>query len=354
MAFDYIDKAKHVINSIKKAHGEAELYKFITESLITDFSFDRVSVRRADWERGILSLVCHLGFTTQMPPFEVPLSEESGAFNFAAANGEPFAVTTNEDLHPSLRIPQEISALNPEMRNSSFAIIPIRTHNAVRSLIYIDKTPSGGNLTKEDIEALGLISEMSSAILENLVSYEQLDTALIKDEMTLLFNRTYFLKRLREEFERSKRFALPLSICMFDIDDFKLVNDSYGHMFGDQVLQKISSAATNIVRNLDVVARYGGEEFAVLFPHTNLDSAIIAVDRIQRSLYDADIRTNGNSISVTATFGISSYPPVKTSQSEQLLHYADMALYEGKRNYDKNCIVIFNGNGFSKIDYATA
>jgi diguanylate cyclase (GGDEF)-like protein len=156
------------------------------------------------------------------------------------------------------------------------------------------------------------------------------------------------MKCLNEEFERAKRYDMPLSCCIFDIDDFKLINDTYGHIFGDQVLKQIGNLVKAIVRGTDIVARYGGEEFVILFTHTRLEDAVIAVEHIRRTISALTFLHNEKEVRVTATFGISSYLPENTN-STTLLHRADMGLYEGKKQYHKNCIVIYTENGYRII-----
>ncbi len=347
MTQSYLDRVKAAINEIKKANSEPELYKNVVEVLLSEFDFERAAVRRVDWERGILSLICHLGFTRRMPAFEIPLSNDpGGAVNIAVTSGRAALA------HPDggAKVDLDFAVRNPEMGADSFAVVPMKSNEVVRALLFIDRGKNGGPLSGEDLELLELMAEMTSALLEGLVDYDKLDTALIRDDLTLLFNRNYVIRRLGEEFERSKRYGQPLSICMFDIDDFKRINDSYGHMFGDEVLRNLSRVASDIVRSLDVLARYGGEEFMVLFPHTVLESAVIAVERLRHALEDTEFNIGGIKVNVTATFGVSSYPPVKTCRADELLHYADMALYEGKRKYNKNCSVIYTGKGFRRVE----
>ncbi|MCH8028711.1 MAG: sensor domain-containing diguanylate cyclase [Candidatus Dadabacteria bacterium] len=345
-----LDKAKQAINKIKHALIEPELYKGITESLVNDFGYNRVTVRKADWDRGILSLYCHLGFIDEMPAFEIPLSEDMGVLAETAIRGKSVSVLSADDLPPELKNLVDKSQLTPEMRSDSFAVVPIKTMNLVRAIITVDRHTSYGTLTQEDVEILELVSEMTSALLENLVRHEELDMALIRDDLTQVFNRSYFVRRLREEFERSKRYALPLSCCMFDIDNFKNINDTFGHLFGDHVLIQITRAVSEIVRHADILARYGGEEFTILYTHTKLEKAIVAVERIRRALEKISFQQNtDDSLQITATFGISSYPPLRTIKAEELIHYADMALYEGKKKYNRNCIVYYNGNEYEMV-----
>jgi diguanylate cyclase (GGDEF)-like protein len=143
---------------------------------------------------------------------------------------------------------------------------------------------------------------------------------------------------------------MPLSCCIFDIDDFKVINDTYGHLFGDHVLREIGRLTKGMVRATDIVARYGGEEFVILFPQTRLDDAVVAVEHIRRTISTLVFLHNEKKVGVTATFGMSSNLPENTKNSSTLLHRADMALYEGKKQYHKNCIVTYSEYGYKAVN----
>ncbi|QTA37818.1 diguanylate cyclase [Thermosipho ferrireducens] len=148
----------------------------------------------------------------------------------------------------------------------------------------------------------------------------------LSDPLTLLFTRYYIIEKLNSEFEMAKRFNTPLSVIMADIDHFKKINDSYGHLLGDEVLKEIAKVLKNNVRSQDVVGRYGGEEFIIILPHTNVRSAKDIAERIREKI--ASI--NKFPEKVTMSFGVAGYPNVKVEKVEELVRYADDALYRAK------------------------
>lgn len=111
-----------------------------------------------------------------------------------------------------------------------------------------------------------------------------LDKMAVTDSLTGLFNHAHIIERLTQEVTKSRRYAFHLSIIMFDIDNFKRINDSYGHQIGDKVLVKVSSTITHELRKVDLVGRYGGEEFLVILPHTNIKGSVITAERIRKSI----------------------------------------------------------------------
>jgi diguanylate cyclase (GGDEF)-like protein len=345
MLSDSLSRIRSAINEIAKATSEPEVYQYLTETLIKYFGFDRVTVRKADWEKDVLSLVCYHGFSEAVSNLELPLSEEAGAFGRAALKGEAIFIFEGEKVPSELRLLPEFARLK-SMRSRFFAVAPIKVKGQVRVILGADRKTSGKGITPEDKEILDLFSDMVGTALENIITQEELNTVLIKDELTGTFNKRYFMDRLNEEFERAKRYDVPLSCCIFDIDDFKVVNDTHGHLFGDQVLKQVGNVTTAVVRKTDLVARYGGEEFTVLFTHTILGNAAIVVERIRRVISSLIFPNSGGHVRISATFGISSYPGLNVEKPEDLLYYADMALYEGKKQYNKNCVVISLENGY--------
>ena len=162
------------------------------------------------------------------------------------------------------------------------------------------------------------------------------------DDLTGLANQRYFKNMLEQEIERAERYARPLSLMMLDIDNFKICNDTYGHLFGDVVLKQISLLIKKNTRGIDLVARYGGEEFTVILPETPVEEAVVVAERvrdgIERFRFKTDEGTPVNSI--TVTIGVSSFPD-RAKTYKELIKTADEALYAGKTS-GKNRIIIYH------------
>jgi diguanylate cyclase (GGDEF)-like protein len=159
------------------------------------------------------------------------------------------------------------------------------------------------------------------------------------DFLTGLCNRRYFLEKAEAELSRSQRYESELSILMIDVDHFKRINDTYGHKSGDVVLQKIASIFQSTLRDVDIVGRMGGEEFAVLLPETRIDEALDVAERLRVEIAEASIQVDYASIiRFTVSIGITT----KVSRNEQLddlLLFADTALYEAK-NTGRNRVIL--------------
>ncbi|MBM4288238.1 MAG: GGDEF domain-containing protein [Deltaproteobacteria bacterium] len=155
------------------------------------------------------------------------------------------------------------------------------------------------------------------------------------DDLTQLYNRRYFFERLHQEVERAKRYQRPLSCVILDIDNFKKVNDTLGHLSGDQVLRDISSIIKSTCRQCDLAGRYGGEELIILLPETELEGAMTIAERIrQRVEQHQTVDGKGETIAVTVSLGVASLAPQEIEdldKDERLIQYADDALLLAKK-----------------------
>jgi diguanylate cyclase (GGDEF)-like protein len=159
------------------------------------------------------------------------------------------------------------------------------------------------------------------------------------DPLTSLYNRRYLMERFDEEIERARRYAYPIACIMVDIDDFKNINDSYGHLQGDQVLQQLALIMKNSNRVVDILARYGGEEFLMILPQTNLGGAETVGERFRQLIEAAHFVASEPQYKLTVSLGASAYATNRIGTKEELLKHADEAMYEAKR-LGKNRVVL--------------
>lgn len=163
-----------------------------------------------------------------------------------------------------------------------------------------------------------------------------------KDSLTGLLNHQAFYDALNNEVARMKRIpGSDLSMLMLDLDHFKQVNDTQGHIFGDFVLQRFALLIKEAVRETDIVARYGGEEFAVLLPHTDLKGATVLAEKIREKIEWGYFENGGASWQVTVSIGVASYQAHGTETAAELVKYADQALYSAKEG-GRNQVKIYN------------
>jgi len=161
--------------------------------------------------------------------------------------------------------------------------------------------------------------------------YDQLYQFSIKDGLTGLYNRKSFDDKLESEFSRCKRYGHSLSLVIIDIDHFKQINDTYGHLAGDAVLTNLSKLFGRYFRSVDFIARYGGEEFAIILPETPKNGAVLTTERIRMAVSQNEVFVNQHTISITISAGVAEYTPEIKTQLE-LIDAADKKLYEAKHN----------------------
>ncbi|MDA0588560.1 MAG: diguanylate cyclase [Planctomycetota bacterium] len=170
--------------------------------------------------------------------------------------------------------------------------------------------------------------------------FDMLAHRAMLDGLTGLWNRSQFDQRLYEEIASARRYDRPLSLVMMDIDRFKNLNDTYGHPFGDQVLQSVGELLQGWKRSTDLPCRYGGEEFGIILRETDMEGAERTAERIRGALEELEIRHRSNIVSVTASFGVSSMSLCRNPcelDHNWLIASADSALYRAKEA-GRNCV----------------
>ena len=162
------------------------------------------------------------------------------------------------------------------------------------------------------------------------VAQEKLVEMSTKDELTGLYNHRYFREALAREVSRARRYQTDLVLCMFDLDRFKGVNDTFGHLAGDMVLSEVGAMLKKSVRESDLVCRYGGEELVAILPNTGPEKAYIVCERFRQTVAQHDFLFDQARIRVTISAGIASYDGTADQSPTELLNLTDQALYQAK------------------------
>jgi diguanylate cyclase (GGDEF)-like protein len=190
----------------------------------------------------------------------------------------------------------------------------------------------GTDFSETEKDLFGYLVGQAAVSIENANLHEAVQHQAVTDELTGLFNVRHFHDSLENELERSRRFSSSVGLAMLDIDDFKQVNDTYGHQQGDLVLVEVARCLRSLSRDIDEPTRYGGEELAVILPQTDLSGAELLAERMRSTIEDLRIkRLDGRgALRVTASFGVASVPQ-SAETKESLIAAADAALYRAKR-----------------------
>lgn len=167
--------------------------------------------------------------------------------------------------------------------------------------------------------------------------YSQTRYLSLTDALTGLYNRRHFNAELEREFMRSKRYGGNLCIAIIDIDFFKKINDTYGHLCGDYVLKEVAYLILENFRKTDMVFRYGGEEFVVIMTETSLENSLVPLERLRKTIENNNFIYKGKKITVTISIGVETN---QTDTTDEFLNNADKALYQAKQN-GRNQTVLF-------------
>lgn len=187
-------------------------------------------------------------------------------------------------------------------------------------------------LTLQQRKGQSRIIEQEKKLNELGALYEDARQRAVTDGLTGLYNHAHFKELLALEFARCKRYGAPLSLLLVDVDFFKKINDTYGHLTGDVVLRRVAHALRGQVRDCDWVARYGGEEMAILLPSTDLKGALVVAERIRRFVRDMVFMTEEKLQIPPITVSIGVAQQRKTDTPTELINRADQALYHAKSN----------------------
>lgn len=269
--------------------------------------------------------------------FEITLAE-IGSTAVQLAETQQFDIYFIDLMLPGI---DGIAVMKEVLKRNQDAYIIIMTgystvENAVKSL----KAGAYDFITKPfDFQILEKITERIIERERLIMERDYFLLQSIRDGLTHLYNRKYILNVLQKEFDRAARYALCLSVMMIDLDDFKNINDTFGHSFGDMVLAQLAEVLSNSVRSSDICGRYGGEEFIVVLPETIPEDAIISADRLKTGISEC-IHIPAGCSPLTISVGISGFP-FHGECAEDLIINADTAMYKVK-NKGKNAVRVFN------------
>lgn len=269
------------------------------------------------------------------------LVQEEGQLVVAASEGltDPDALTDSDRVRRSLRgselqslaIPEaaQLEATVTRFPPAEVLVLPIEYKQADFGAVVL----AAPHPFPEDIQGLlALFQPGLGLALHNSMAHERLQKLAATDPLTGTFNRRFGMMRLREELARATRSDNSLALIMLDIDHFKEVNDTYGHMVGDRILVKIAEAASRSLREGDILIRYGGEEMIAILPGASLADGRDIARRIHQVVRDTVIDDGQQTHSVTISVGVTAYPEQSADDEDALVHLVDQAMYEAKKS----------------------
>ncbi len=190
----------------------------------------------------------------------------------------------------------------------------------------------------EDKYLLEMLASYAAVALTNSRLFNEVQRLAVTDPLTDLYNRRELFELGEREVRRSKRLKRGLSLILLDLDDFKLVNDRFGHDVGDRVLVHLAGVLQKSIREIDTLARYGGEEFVILLPETNIKSATIIAERIRKVVNETFVLVGDYQVKVTASIGVTCIN-AETMDLTEMISVADSAMYTAK-NSGRNRVAV--------------
>lgn len=233
-------------------------------------------------------------------------------------------VSTDVDFEPRFD-------LATDTRTGSVLAVPLRVRGAVAGVLELVSPQGERPFTQEDLRAALAVADFAAIAIDNAQNFKRVQELTLVDEHTGLFNARHLAEQLEHEVARSARFVRPVSLIFLDLDDFKAVNDTYGHLVGSAALRHTGKVIGSAIRTVDSAYRFGGDEFAVLLVETGVDGSSTVAERILAAFKAMPYEFGeGRSIILQASVGVATFPGDGLT-ARALLDAADQAMYRAKR-----------------------
>jgi two-component system cell cycle response regulator len=297
------------------------IVKNVAWSFVSKFKAETVTfLLPGDIDETATQIISYRGTKRETPGIELPSLLSLLAF-LEKEEYSQIQFSTFRDAYPDKGFVGLLGSLAVDM------IVPLRTDKGVIGLLLLPKYADGPYGVQE-IQYITRIVRFAAIAIENSSLFRQATT----DRMTGLYSHHFFEKALAEEMERARRYKTIFSLVILDIDHFKAVNDTHGHLQGDRIIKGISKILSQSIRQVDLPARYGGEEFAVILPGVDVKGASVVAERLRKRIGESRFPCDGFTIGVTISLGVAEYIPEADQSSSDVLHAADKALYKSKEN----------------------
>jgi len=326
-------KARHLalLNTISRnaiaTLNPDEMLAKITEQLELGLTYDHIGIGSLDYATREIVIQAEAGTRRGTLGQRIPLG--TGLVGHVARNGNMAAFRAGSANDSTLKplLPDSVAAM----------ALPVFYAEQLHGILYVESaTPL--DFTDEEVLLLGTLADLIAGALHNSLSFQKAQEQAITDGLTGVKTHRFFMEALSSEWKRSTRAGRAFALVLMDLDRFKFVNDFYGHLEGDLVLQRVGQILETNCRRSDVVARYGGDEFVILMPETTMEHARQLANKL-RGWVSADPLLREKNIS--ASFGIACYP-LHGSSPQELIQVADASMYLSKHQ---------GGNAVSTADH---
>ncbi|MFZ5986531.1 MAG: GGDEF domain-containing response regulator [Bacillota bacterium] len=252
-------------------------------------------------------------------------------------------LTTLKSMNISSNIPIIVLTSDSDVNSKVYGFLQGASDYITKPVFFPEILARINNL----IRLLNMQKELEEKNKELMEKNTLLEQMAITDSLTGLFNKGYVLERLESEIQRAARYNEAISLIIIDIDHFKEVNDTYGHLMGDKLIKEISEEITSSVRDVDIVGRYGGDELMVICPNTDINGAKILAERIRSNIHNHKFELKGEIVPITVSLGVSSAAPSLYTKADsdivRIIGEADIALYRAKSS-SRNKVEAYENN----------
>jgi diguanylate cyclase (GGDEF)-like protein len=298
--------------AISSQNAEAMLEDIVGQ-IQKNFNYDHIGIGILDYATKEIEIKAEAGTTAHAKGKRVALGV--GVLGRVARTGDPSLVQDTSATHLSGILPDSRSAL----------CIPISYAETLLGVLNIESRRENA-FSEEDTLLLRTLADLLATALHNAFVFQKMQQQSITDGLTGIKTRRFFLEALQSEWKRASRSTRPFSVVMVDLDKFKQVNDSMGHLEGDLVLARIARLLEQKCRQSNVVARFGGDEFVILMPETGIDQAQVLAERLRLWIATDPMLSEHQ---ITGSFGVATYP-LHGSSVEDIMRVADAGMYVSK------------------------
>ncbi len=266
----------------------------------------------------------------------VRLAKGEGIAGQVATSGQPLLIS---DVNDTPYFSSEVDQITSQ-ETRSIICVPLKSRNRILGVIELVNAGDERILDEAALPILTTIADYVAIAIENSQYFEKINQLIITDDLTGLFNSRHFNKLIDYETERAQRYNNPLALVFFDLDHFKQVNDTHGHLVGSRILTEVGELVKRYTRKVNLAARYGGDEFVILLPSTDKKGAVIMAESLLNTIRNHPFKADdGSAIELTASFGVASIPE-DTNDRKELVFLADKAMYRVKET-TRNAVLAF-------------
>lgn len=336
-----LTEQKHLCDigiTLAGAETSEQALKLIVQTAVDLLNMSSSSVALFEEKKGEMQVAATVGFKDEEAAKNIWKLRPQSLADYILSQSKPTAIEDLSEEHGF-----DTSQLE-KIGFRSLIAVPLRAEGKIVGILYVyDLQPR--KFADREINQMGLLGTVAAFAIEKLLMLEQAEELALTDELTKIYNHRYFIRSLKGELKRAKRYKESVGLCMIDVDNFKMFNDTHGHLSGNKALIQIARILTQNARDTDIVARYGGEEFAIIFLKASKNSAEVFTNRLRWAVEKypfpgREILPGGK---LTVSIGVAFYPYDEPEDNNiaGLIERADQALYRSKAD-GKNRVTMCN------------